>query len=144
MGLGGWKVGGRCQVGPSNCCHGVIFPAAILSGLVDVEEISIDELQRRMASGEISARELAQAYLDRIEQIDRSGPTLRSIIEINPDALEIANSLDNERARGHVRGPLHGIPIVIKDNIDTADRMQTTAGSLALPQVPVPNDAPVA
>jgi amidase len=111
---------------------------------VDVAEVSIDELQGRMASGEISARQLTQAYLDRIEQIDRSGPTLRSIIEINPDALDIADAVDKERAQGHVRGPLHGIPVVIKDNIDTADRMQTTAGSLALLDVPVPNDAPVA
>ena len=122
----------------------MILPAAILSGLVDVEEVSIAQLQVLLASGEISARQLALAYLDRVEQIDRSGPTLRSIIEINPDALDIAGGLDRERAQGTVRGPLHGIPIVIKDNIDTADRMQTTAGSLALLGVPVASDAPVA
>ncbi len=122
----------------------MILPAAILSGLVELEEVSIAQLQSRMASGEFSARQLAEAYLERIDQIDRHGPMLRSIIEVNPDALEIADGLDRERAQGTVRGPLHGIPIVIKDNIDTADGMQTTAGSLALLGTPVANDAPVA
>ena len=74
----------------------------------------------------------SRRYLERIEAIDRSGPTLRSVIEINPDALRIAAALDAERAERRPRGPLHGIPILLKDNIDTADRMQTTAGSLAL------------
>jgi amidase len=110
---------------------------------VDLEEVSIQQLQTRMASGELNARQMAEAYLERIDTIDRSGPTLRSIIEVNPDALEIADAMDRERAQGKVRGPLHGIPIVIKDNIETADRMQTTAGSLALVGVPVANDAPV-
>ncbi len=112
---------------------------------MDLEpEATIDQLQSQMASGELTARALAQAYLDRIDAIDRSGPTLRSIIELNPDALLLAEALDRERADGHVRGPLHGIPMVIKDNIDTADGMQTTAGSLALVDAAVAQDAPVA
>jgi amidase len=111
---------------------------------VDLEEITIDRLQVLMASGAASAQQLVEAYLARIEAIDRSGPALRSIIETNPDALEIAETLDRERAADNLRGPLHGIPIVLKDNIETADRMQTTAGSLALVGVPAMQDAPVA
>jgi amidase len=111
---------------------------------LDLEEITIDQLQTRLTGGAVSGRELVEAYLARIEAIDRAGPTLRSILEINPDAIEIAEQLDRERAAGGARGPLHGIPIVLKDNIDTADRMQTTAGSLALLDAPVERDAPVA
>src|SRR5690606_17137689 len=98
----------------------------------DLEEVGIAELQARMESGELTARQLVGMYLDRIHALDKNGPQLNSIIEINPDALQIATELDRERAAGNVRGPLHGIPIAIKDNIDTADRMLTTAGSLAL------------
>src|SRR4051794_12786816 len=97
-----------------------------------------------MAAGALTSHALVQAYLDRIERIDRAGPTLRSIIEINPDALVIAEQLDKERIQGQLRGPLHGIPIVVKDNVDTGDRMQTTAGSLALVGPPASQDAPVA
>ncbi len=96
------------------------------------EEWTIAELQQKMNSGELTARRLAELYLERINTIDKDGPRLNAIIETNPDALEIASSLDEERRGGRTRGPLHGIPIVLKDNIDTADRMQTTAGSLAL------------
>jgi len=110
---------------------------------LDLEEITIATLQGRLASGALTGRQLVEAYLARIETIDRAGPTLRSIIEINPDALEIADKLAAERADGRVRGPLHGIPIVLKDNVDTADRMQTTAGSLALLDAPVVRDAPI-
>ena len=85
-----------------------------------------------MTSGRYTARQIAELYLRRIEAIDRSGPTLRSVIEVNPDALAIADALDAERKAKGPRGPLHGIPVLIKDNIDTADRMMTTAGSLAL------------
>ncbi len=85
-----------------------------------------------MASGRYSARQIAELYLRRIEEIDRTGPALRSVIEVNPDALSIADTLDAERKAKGPRGPLHGIPILIKDNIDTADRMMTSAGSLAL------------
>jgi amidase len=99
---------------------------------LDLEEATIDQLQEGMAAGRYTARQIAESYLARIEAIDRSGPTLRSIIETNPDALTIAGALDRERREKGPRGPLHGIPIVLKDNIDTADRMMTTAGSLAL------------
>ena len=85
-----------------------------------------------MESGSETARSIAEKYLARIEEIDQAGPGVNAVIEINPDALASADELDNERRSGAVRGPLHGIPILIKDNIDTADRMATTAGSLAL------------
>src|SRR5258708_7015619 len=85
-----------------------------------------------MNSGELTAHVLTAAYLQRIAEIDRSGPKLNSVIELNPDALKIADALDAERKAGHVRGPLHGIPILLKDNIATTDAIQTTAGSLAL------------
>lgn len=97
-----------------------------------MEEYSISELQSKMVSGELTARRLAELYLERIDSLDKNGPKVNSVIETNPDALEIASSLDEERAAGKTRGPLHGIPILLKDNIDTHDRMQTTAGSLAL------------
>jgi amidase len=97
-----------------------------------LEEATVADLQKRMASGQDSARTLCQKYMARIEAVDRNGPTLKSVLEINPDALAIADRLDGERKAGKLRGPLHGIPILIKDNIGTADRMNTTAGSLAL------------
>ncbi|MBE3589868.1 MAG: amidase [Firmicutes bacterium] len=96
-----------------------------------------------MSAGEITARELTEFFLARIEAIDRSGPQLRSVIETNPDALQIAARLDEERRARGPRGPLHGIPILVKDNIDTGDRMLTTAGSLALVGDPAPRDATV-
>ncbi len=97
-----------------------------------MEEYTILELQQKMASGELTARKLAEMYLGRIVAVDQSGPRLNAVIELNPDALAIAEALDRERREGRVRGPLHGIPILLKDNIDTCDRMTTTAGSLAL------------
>jgi len=96
------------------------------------EETTIGRLSQEMAAGKCTAAGLVSAYLRRIAEIDRSGPGLRAIIEVNPDAAAIALELDRERARQGPRGPLHGIPVLIKDNIDTADRMETTAGSLAL------------
>ncbi|WP_310571781.1 amidase [Gemmatimonas sp.] len=104
-------------------------------------ELSVLELQSRMAKGTLTSRTLTAAYLTRIAAVDRSGPTLNSVIETNPDALAIAAERDAERRAGKVRGPLHGIPVLIKDNIDSADRMQTTAGSLALVGKPAPRDA---
>jgi amidase len=98
----------------------------------DHEEQTIASLQSRMTSGELTAKRLTEAYLERIDDIDRRGPALRSVIELNPDARAIAEVLDRERKEKGARGPLHGIPILIKDNIDTADRMKTSAGSLAL------------
>lgn len=98
----------------------------------DLEERTLAELQQGMADGTWTARHLTQLYLDRIAQLDRAGPRLRSVIETNPEATDIAERLDQERRDGNVRGPLHGIPILVKDNIDSADQMMTTAGSLAL------------
>lgn len=97
-----------------------------------LEEMTIAEMQAAMGNGELTSQQLVGMYLDRIDALDRNGPKLNSILELNPDALSIAVELDRERAAGNTRGPLHGIPIVIKDNIDTADKMLTTAGSLAL------------
>ena len=97
-----------------------------------MEEFTIDQLQAQMATGATTARAIVEQYLARIEQVDRQGPALNSVIELNPDALAIAGALDEERRTLGPRGPLHGIPILIKDNIDTADPMATTAGSLAL------------
>jgi amidase len=112
---------------------GGVSPAATSgSRPFDLAEATIADLQEGMHSGTWTARALAEKYLARIEAVDRGGPALRSVIETNPDALAIADALDRERKAGHVRGPLHGIPVLVKDNIDTADRMATTAGSLAL------------
>ena len=107
-------------------------PARAAASAVALEEATIDGLQAQMKAGTLTARRLTQAYLDRIEALDRKGPALRSVIETNPDALSIADGLDAERKATGPRGPLHGIPILLKDNLDTADRMTTTAGSLAL------------
>jgi amidase len=98
----------------------------------ELEEATFAELQRRMESGADSARSIATKYLARIDALDRRGPELKSVIEVNPDAIAAADAMDAERKAGKVRGPLHGIPILVKDNIGTADRMNTTAGSLAL------------
>src|SRR5437588_436261 len=102
---------------------------------VDLEEASVAGLQQAMTSGQASARIIAQGYLARIADIDKR---LNSVIEINPDALAIADQMDRERKAGKVRGLLHGIPVLIKDNIDTADKMKTTAGSLGLADAPTP------
>lgn len=107
----------------------------------ELDETDIPELQAGLTSGKFTAVGLVKKYTSRIEQIDRQGPAIRSVIELNPDAREIATRLDEERSAGTVRGPLHGIPVLIKDNIDTGDRMNTTAGSLALEGSPAPRDA---
>jgi len=104
-------------------------------------ESTVADLARAQAEGRLTARALTEAYLARIEAIDRSGPQLNSVIELNPDALAIADALDAERGQSGSRGPLHGIPVLIKDNIDTADRMHTSAGSLALAESIAPRDA---
>jgi len=98
----------------------------------ELDEVTFADLQDAMAAGKYTSHSITEKYLARIDEIDKQGPALRSVIEVNPDALAIAESLDKERKAGQVRGPLHGVPILIKDNIDTADQMQTTAGSLAL------------
>jgi amidase len=99
---------------------------------MQLEEATITELQAAMESGETSARQLVEDYIRRIHALDQQGPTLRSVVEINPDALAIADELDRERREKDPRGPLHGIPLLLKENIATTDRMETTAGSLAL------------
>ena len=104
-------------------------------------ELSVAELQSRMTKGTLTSRALTTAYLARIAAVDASGPSLHAVIERNPDALAIADRLDAERKQGRVRSALHGIPVLIKDNIDTGDRLQTTAGSLALAGSPAPRDA---
>jgi amidase len=98
----------------------------------ELDEATVPQLQQWMQSGRYTSRQLVELYLERIRRIDRAGPTLRSVIETNPDAPSIADALDAERRVKGPRGPLHGVPVLIKDNIDTADRMMTTAGSLAL------------
>lgn len=120
-------VGGDLKVGPTR------------KGLV-LEEATVDALQAGMADGRWTSADLVRRYQARIRALDQAGPRLNSVIELNPDALAIAKALDAERKAGNLRGPLHGIPVLIKDNIDTADRMKTTAGSLALADAPTPKE----
>ena len=110
----------------------------------ELEETTIAALQEGMRSGRDTARSIAERYLSRMDAIDKSGPAINSVIERNPDAIRIAEERDAERKAGRVRGPLHGIPVLIKDNIDTADRMRTSAGSLALAESIAPRDAFIA
>src|SRR4051812_32771760 len=107
-------------------------PQAQAPARFELDEMSVMQLQDAMAAGRYTSRRLVDLYTRRINEIDRNGPFLRSVIVVNPDATSIADALDAERTSKGPRGPLHGIPVVIKDNIDTADRMATTAGSLAL------------
>ena len=107
----------------------------------DFSEATIADLHDRMHRGEVTSEQLVGWYLDRIDSIDQGGPSLQSILEVNPDALMIARALDEEWQESGPRGPLHGIPVVLKANIDTADQMQTTAGSLALENHRPPKDA---
>jgi amidase len=123
------------------CAAGCRTPAS--RPAIDVVETTIEDLQAAMAADRTSSRAIAEAYVRRIEEIDRTGPALQSVIELNPDALEIADALDAERRERGPRGPLHGVPILVKDNIDTADRMTTTAGSLALEGFVAEQDAHV-
>ena len=95
-------------------------------------ETTVADLQDAMRSGKLTARSITQAYLDRIRATNLESPTLRAVLETNSDALAIADQLDAERKQGKVRGPMHGIPVIVKDNIDTHDKMITCAGSLAL------------
>lgn len=115
------KIKGKTNAGPAD---------------FEIEEATIGSLQEAMAAGETTAKRIVNSYLKRIREID---PKINSMIELNPDAATIAADLDRERKAGKVRGPLHGIPVVIKDNIDTADKMKTTAGSLALVDSPTPS-----
>lgn len=116
----------------------MISSAALAAGALaappafELEEATVADLRKRMTAGSLTSSALTQGYLDRIAAIDKRGPAINAVIELNPDALSIAAALDAERKAKGPRGPLHGIPVLIKDNIDTADRMMTTAGSLAL------------
>jgi amidase len=118
-----------------------VYPADEFKDEFPLNEATIDELQQKMTKGELSSRTITEMYLQRIESIDKSGPAINSVIEINPDAVALADAMDAERRAGKFRGPLHGIPVLIKDNINTADKMMTTAGSLALEGNIATNDA---
>jgi amidase len=134
------------------CCSILAISAALACGsffaagakALELKEVTIAELQEGMKSGKYTARSITEMYLSNIEAVDSNGPTIKSVLEINPDALAIADQLDKERREGKVRGPLHGIPILLKDNIETADKLETTAGSYALEGVPVKQDSFVA
>ena len=117
------------------------LPGSLSPDEFDLSETTIDRLQEGMRSGGRSSRSITEAYLARIAAMDQSGPAVNAIIELNPDALAIADALDAERKSKGPRGPMHGIPVLIKDNIATQDKMQTTAGSLALVDATVPRDA---
>ncbi|HZU26860.1 MAG TPA: amidase, partial [Bryobacteraceae bacterium] len=129
--------------------HRRTFLAAATGGIAayaaaaefELDDLGLAELSQGMAQGRWTSRRLVELYSARIDAIDGRGPRLNAVIEMNPDAASIADSLDRERKQGHVRGPLHGIPVLLKDNIDTADRMSTTAGSLALDGWHPPRDA---
>ena len=113
-------------------------------GGFELDESTVADLQAAMESGERTARSITELYLERIAALDGQGPELRSVIETNPEALDIADQLDQERQASGPRGPLHGIPVALKDNLDTHDRMTTTAGSLALEGSIPPQDSFVA
>ena len=114
---------------------------ASFTGNFELNEITILQLQQELQSGKYTSERLVSMYLDRIDQIDKNGPKLNSVIETNPEALEIAKEMDLERKSGKIRSPLHGMPVLIKDNIDTADKMATSAGSLALAESRALQDA---
>ena len=119
-------------------------PRATQLPAFSLDELTIDDLQGRLRSGADTSRSLVQQYLARIDALDQRGPAINAVIELNPDSLTIASQLDDERKAGRIRGPLHGIPVLIKDNIDTADKMRTSAGSLALAENIAAHDAFVA
>src|SRR5690349_891373 len=121
------------------------LPAArsVRAQTLGFEEATLPEFERGFREGRFTSRAAAEWYLGRIDALDKKGPMVNAVIEINPEALQIADALDRERRAGHVRGPLHGVPVLIKDNLDTADRMMTTAGSLALAGPPPKRDAAV-
>jgi amidase len=122
--------------------NGVVYSGDVPA--FELDEVTISELQDAMKSGKLTSRSITEKYLARIDQIDKQGPAINAIIELNPDALSIADALDTERKEKGPRGPLHGVPMLIKDNIDTADKMMTTAGSLALLGSHAPKDSTVA
>src|ERR1700677_1711992 len=126
------------------CQYVPAAPASSAPADFELDEVSLSDLSAGLQKGKWTSARLVQLYLDRIEAIDANGPRLGSLIAINPDTASLAGQLDQERKNGHVRGPLHGIPILLKDNIETSDRTSTTAGSLALADWRAPQDAFVA
>src|SRR5438309_8893211 len=134
--LGTTALGGAALL--SGGLTSLVQRSALAAGGFDFIEKSISELQDAMASGQLTSQQLTQSYIRRIQSLN---PLLHSVIEVNPNAIVIASQLDNERRRGQIRGPLHGIPLLVKDNIATDDQMQTTAGSLAIYGNHVPADA---
>jgi amidase len=129
-------------VGVGTGGHSIARPApAVRSQGFELEELTIADLQQGMRTGTYTAKSLCEQYLARIDALNRRGPAIRAVLETNPDALAIAAGLDAERRTKGIRGPLHGIPVLIKDNVATADRMETTAGSLALLGAKAPRDA---
>ncbi|MGB7764378.1 MAG: amidase family protein, partial [Candidatus Acidiferrales bacterium] len=142
--LGSAALVGAASLARTNLTHGEATAAPPDIAPSELDETTVVALQDGMKSGQFTARSIAQKYLDRIAEIDKQGPAINSVIEVNPDALSIADSLDDERESKGPRGPLHGIPVLIKDNIGTHDRMMTTAGSLALSGFTPTKDSAVA
>src|SRR5437899_233831 len=138
------KLGVLAGVGASMAGLVGVESVAVAAARSDLNEKPLVELQSMMANGDVSAVELLDFYLQRIHLLDQSGPKVNSIIEINPDARSIAQALDRERHTTGARGSLHGIPVLLKDNVDTHDKMQTAAGSLALVGTAPTEDATVA
>ena len=138
--------GGSLALAPLSSCVQSTTSISIPPDYSDFElnDLTIADLQKKMSSGVLTSEGITGKYLRRIEGIDKKGPELRAVIEVNPDAMTIARQMDEERKSGKIRGPLHGIPVLIKDNIDTGDKMQTTAGSNALIGSPAPDDAVIA
>jgi amidase len=141
--LGGASVAVLPALGAAREIAASMTPAAPVPDF-ELTEITIGDLQAGMKSGKFTSRSVTEKYLSRIDAIDKQGPAINAVIELNPDALAMADAMDTERKSKGARGPLHGIPILIKDNIDTADRMMTTAGSLALLGAKPPKDSTVA
>ena len=117
--------------------------AQVQTGPLDLTGRTLTDLSAQLQAGHLTSEQIVKWYLDRIDAIDRSGPTLQAVLAVNAHALEDARALDAERQAGHVRGPLHGVPILVKDNIETKEPMPTTAGSLALAENVTLRDAPI-
>src|SRR5712692_8801055 len=136
------KLGAGAVAGAAALSVARSLPAAAAPS--NLNEMTVAQMQAAMASNQLSSLDLVNYYLTRIATLDQAGPTVNSVIEVNPDAKAIAQSLDAERKAGHVRGPLHGIPVLLKDNVGTGDKMQTAAGSLGLVGSPAAQDSAVA
>src|SRR5712664_1898685 len=136
------KLGAGAVAGAAALSVARSLPAAAAPS--NLNEMTVAQMQAAMASKQLSSLDLVNYYLTRINTLDKAGPTVNSVIEVNPDAKAIAQGLDAERKAGHVRGPLHGIPVLLKDNVGTGDKMQTAAGSLGLVGSPAAHDSAVA